>query len=287
MRTTLLASGVYRASKLFNKAWAGHQAALEELVLLLGTDAFFRAYNEVAYRSASSYDPRSLRFNSQLFDWEVEAIESLFPAPPARVLVGGAGGGREAFALCDRGYRVTAFEPVAKLAAALFETAETRGLALEVFAGGYEQLGNGGCEEDASQTPPRLSRSKLGAFDVIVLGWASLTHLRSARARRLLLRHCHELLSPEGRLLASYLVRRTKPTERTPPLRAALGQARKVLRGLGHSGEADRFFAHVGYAHQFDDDELRRLAADAGLKIVAMHNGEADEYPHCVMERPG
>ena len=55
-------------------------------------------------------------------------FERYFPPPPAHILVGGAGGGREAFALLERGYRVTAFEPSEALAASMAAAADGRHL---------------------------------------------------------------------------------------------------------------------------------------------------------------
>ena len=62
-----------------------------------------------------------------------------FPDPPGRVLIGGAGGGREAFALAARGYEVVAFEPSADLARSMVQHPPA-GISVEALIGRYEDL---------------------------------------------------------------------------------------------------------------------------------------------------
>ena len=50
-----------------------------------------------------------------LFDFEERALTEHFPAPPARLLVIGCGGGRELVALAERGFTVVGVEPDAAL----------------------------------------------------------------------------------------------------------------------------------------------------------------------------
>ena len=58
---------------------------------------------------------------------------------PGRLLIGGAGGGREAFALAARGYEVVAFEPSAALARSMVQHAPA-GISVEALIGRYEDL---------------------------------------------------------------------------------------------------------------------------------------------------
>ncbi|MBW2191836.1 MAG: hypothetical protein JRG93_20055, partial [Deltaproteobacteria bacterium] len=48
-----------------------------------------------------------------LYEWEQRWFERRLPAPPASILIGAAGAGREASALRQLGYHVHAFEPSA------------------------------------------------------------------------------------------------------------------------------------------------------------------------------
>lgn len=103
-----------------------------------------------------------------LFAWEEAALEYL-PSPPARILIPGAGLGREAFALEDRGYEVWASEPTKSGAAAL--AARLGGRAT---VGSFEDLLSG------PAWPPR----EVGAT---ILGWGSLSHCLSSKRRARLL----------------------------------------------------------------------------------------------------
>ena len=81
------------------------------LLVAFASDSFLDEYNALTYGLENSYRADSAAFRRGLFDWEERAVERFFPRPPARVLVGGAGGGREAFALHEKGYTVVAFDP--------------------------------------------------------------------------------------------------------------------------------------------------------------------------------
>ncbi|MCP4680333.1 MAG: class I SAM-dependent methyltransferase [Deltaproteobacteria bacterium] len=288
MKKSILASGVFLTTKVVDRLWQYHLRTREELILLFGNDDFYRSYNEVAYEEALSYDARSPRFREKLFRWERDAIEEFFQSPPARVLVGGAGGGREAFELCARGYQVTAFEPVTHLAMGMYEKAIEQNLELIVFTGGYEQLIQGwGNDASSSRMPPNLKASTLGIFDAILLGWGSVSHVRSPRGRQSLFAKCSEILAPGGRLLASYFTSQKKPVERHLSMKKKiLDKTKTMLRNIGGNDDNDRFYAHAGLGHHFDDDEILELAKHSGLKILSMLNGDDDEYPHCLMEKP-
>ena len=81
-----------------------------------------RRLEDVALRDAEKealsidlYDASFLPENDHhgLYPWETDWFERRLPSPPASILIGAAGGGREAAALRDLGYQVRAFEPSA------------------------------------------------------------------------------------------------------------------------------------------------------------------------------
>ena len=72
------------------------------------------------YGHSSKYSAGSEHNESGLFSFQRSAIEAAFPPPPASILVGACGGGRELFALLERRYRMAAaYDPVATFIEAL------------------------------------------------------------------------------------------------------------------------------------------------------------------------
>ena len=76
--------------------------------MALASDRALERYNDLVYGVSPTYTPGTSRFRAGLFEWEREAIDRWFPPPPARILIGGAGGGRESVSLASRGYSITA-----------------------------------------------------------------------------------------------------------------------------------------------------------------------------------
>ncbi len=74
--------------------------------------------NRAIFGHARTYYPGGSTFERGLFDWERAAITSPPFPPSGRILLGGAGAGRELAGLCKMGYKVLAFEPSAALAEA-------------------------------------------------------------------------------------------------------------------------------------------------------------------------
>jgi hypothetical protein len=87
---------------------------LADLPVVFASPTLERFGNDDHYRRSKKYrDPADQQ--KGLFPFEEAALKAFFPPPPARLLVPGAGGGREVLALSQRGYLVDAFDPVADL----------------------------------------------------------------------------------------------------------------------------------------------------------------------------
>ncbi len=112
-----------RVSRLADRAYLSFNRLRSRVVLSLAGNRFFDAYNAVAYMEEPAHregpDARDLR------PWEQDLVANL-PAPPARVLLGGAGAGREAYALEALGYTVVAFDPAKRLVEAMQTTSASR-----------------------------------------------------------------------------------------------------------------------------------------------------------------
>lgn len=63
------------------------------------SDEFYDIFNDLAYARQDVYRQGTESFRSSLFPFEERVISKYFPSPPGNVLVGAAGGGREALML--------------------------------------------------------------------------------------------------------------------------------------------------------------------------------------------
>lgn len=243
------------------------------LVTAYASDATLAAFNDLAYGASPLYDASDASFRERLFEWEEDVVARVFPAAPARVLVGGAGGGREAFQLAGRGYEVTAFEPSRGLAQSMAERAAASGATVAAFVGRYEGLPVlhrvGGEPFDLSQGKP---------FDVSMLGWSSFSHIRDPRVRIATLRAFAGLT--DGPVVLSFFT--TAADQPANPSRL-----RRRLDRLGRRSPGDAFTVHVGFYHLSSSEEVAAEVRSAGLSMVAESYNDADgHWPWIAVARP-
>lgn len=270
---THLGARAIRASMLVDRALSRYDRLRSFLVTCAATDGVLDAYNDLAYGATKVYDASAPEFRERLFNWEAELVQRVFPPPPGRVLVGGAGGGRETFELISRGYAVSAFEPSDVLARSMADRAATSGHPVEVFLARYQDL-------------PMLRRVGTdqvvdlrcgGRFDAAMLGWSSFSHIRHRHDRILTLQRFAEVT--DGPVVASFFLRRDTNRPR-----------HKLSRWAGRLGlraHGDRFTPHIGFFHQSSADELEAEVAEAGLVQVAVSYNDTDGYwPWIAVARP-
>jgi SAM-dependent methyltransferase len=227
-----------------------------ELVAATASDAVLDRFNDLAYGRTDAYRPDTGSFREYLFPWEEQVVRERFPPPPGRVLVGGAGGGREALALAELGYEVVAFDPSETLVRALAGRS-----GITAFPGGYEQLG-------AMFGPDE-------SFDAVVLGWGSFSHLRSERDRLETLRAAARLT--DGPILVSFLALKRAASP-------GLSRLRRLLPRRRDRDAGDVFAVTIGFYHPVDEAEVRTLAEKAGLEVEHASFDERDtNWPHVVL----
>ncbi len=187
-----------------------------------------------------------------VFPWEQRFLDEFFPPAPARILVGGAGGGREALQLVARGYEVAAFEPLSAFLSNLEGVVPGDSL-LAAECAGYERLIAG-----------LPSLEALAPFDAIVAGWGSISFLFDKGARSALLPKFRSLC-PSGPVLVSWFGDRRSGACRARRLfRASLRKA-----GLTHHARGEVFEPHNGFLYTYPEDEIADLAAAAGYLVRA------------------
>ena len=266
------AARLIRASRLLDRAYGKFDRARALLVTALASDEALARYNDLAYGGEKSYDATANEFRQELFNWERDAIRRVFPQVPARVLVGGAGGGREAFQLARLGYKVTAFESSPTLARSMHSTATTVP-SVDAYRGRYETLPHvwridSGDAVDLSAGP---------RFGASLLGWSSFSHIRHSSVRTEVMRAFAALT--DGPVVVSFFIRR--------PRRRPMGKLRRVLETLGRRVEGDEFTTHIGYYHLSLPEELAAEAQAAGLILVDSSYDDSDgHWPWIAVARP-
>jgi hypothetical protein len=265
-----IAARAIRATSLVDTAYRRFDSLRSSLVARLAPDAVLDAFNDLTYGRTDVYRPDAPNYRSELFNWEQEAIARVFPAPPGRMLIGGAGGGREAFALAARGYDVVAFEPSTQLTASM--VAHAADGQVRAFIGRYEELPRLRQIDDGGEVNLR----DLPPFDAALLGWTSYSHVRHRASRVLALREMAAVTN--GPLLASFYLATGKSAE---------GSAlRKLATRLGLTGGRDHFTTHVGFYHLSTPTELRSEAAEAGLTIIhECYDSSDGRWPYIVLRR--
>jgi SAM-dependent methyltransferase len=140
----------------------------------------------------ASFDPRNDHVG--LYAWEMQWFERRLPSPPASILVGAAGGGREAEALEGLGYEVHAFEPSRRA----YERCKSVLGERRVHQASFEDL----VKSTLHGKPSRLELPNDTRFDAVLLGWGSFGHVLDRGERFELLRAC-DRIAPEGPILLS------------------------------------------------------------------------------------
>ena len=281
MGLTAWAARGLRLTSLIDRAYRKFDHARSALVLSFASDRFLDEYNEVAYGKTDSYKPGSSEFRRGLFDWEEDAVNRYFPPAPARVLVGGAGGGREAFALIDKGYSVVAFDPAEPLVRAMAAAATDE--RLRAYRGSYASLPmltrvaspEGLRDTDSNE---QIDLRAEPSFDAAIAGWTSFSHLRNDRERVETLQKLAAVTS--GPILLSYLP--DPASSDTPPSGGALSRwIRTRMRRRGPSV----FSIQIGYYRLLRHPDVEEIVRRAGLSVVG---AERDgNWPYVVVKRAG
>jgi len=262
-----------RASLVVDRGQRLFDRARSAVVSRFASDGFLESYNDLAYRRHADYVPGSGRFREGLFHWEEEMARRTLPAPPARLLIGGAGGGREVYAFAGQGYAVVAFEPSPALARSIVrESGAYPGT--EVWLGRYEELPQLRDVESGAAMDVRTR----GPFDAVILGWPTYSHLRTRERRVATLRQLRDLTA--GPIALSLFVNRQRDTARP-------GRLASWSRRLGVSRPGDAFSPHIGFHHWSTEEEVRAEIAEAGLEVVDASWDDRDgRWPWIVARRP-
>lgn len=234
------------------------RAAVRDAALLHLLDADTRAaVTAWRYAGQTTYLPGGAAYTRGLFDWEREALEHLQLAPGARVLVGGAGGGRELAALAALGFTAVGFDPSPGLVAG---AAGRLPAGASLVQGDYAAL----CEAVEGRGGALAGTVAAGPWDAVVCGWGSLSHLPDAASRR-------RLFAALAALTPRVLVSTVLPPRHRGRAGKVFGAVGAALDALGARGrpEADAAYVEgVGFVARVELAALDALAAQTGWTRV-------------------
>lgn len=232
--------------------------------------------DQLSALTAAIYAARGDYAVRDLTDWEREWFAADLPPAPARLLVGGAGSGREVAALLAAGYEVFAFDPAASFVAQARRRLPQAGL-LGVEVGAYEDLLRPG-------SPLAAAAARYAPFHAVLLGWGSFTHVPGADRREATL-IALDRLCPRGPLLLSCWLRESGPIgARGRPFTVGRWLGRLSAGGAGSAAcdDGDAVLGRCGYVHAFTPDELAALAASVGRRCSRpITRGQV--YPHATL----
>lgn len=186
---------------------------------------------------------------SGLSAWEQSAVESHF-TPRSRLLLGAAGGGREALALAERAYRVDAFDCQPALVEACARLIE-----------GYPAT-------RALLAQPGLLPEGLSAYDGAIVGWGGYMHIPGKAQRIAFLSAIREHVTSGSPILISFFVR-SADSRRFRWIHAVAGFIRK-LRGSAEPIELGDAIAGT-FDHYFIESEIRDELDRSGFDLLEFH----------------
>jgi hypothetical protein len=216
--------------------------------------AFFSTAQEDVGDATYAYTDE-IHVRSGLAAWETAALESLRPG--ARVVVTGAGAGREVLALLAAGYDAVGYEPHDGLVAA-----------------GVRVLERAGHPGRLLPSPRDVFPADAGRADGVLVGWGSYM-LLPGRARRVaFLSAARRALAPGDPLVLSFFPR---VPERRDRIVAAVANVLRRLRGDEPVEVGDALVPN--FVHRFTRAELESELAEAGF---ACERFAAEPYGHAV-----
>ncbi len=166
------------------------------------------------------------------------------------------GGGREAFALAERGFDVLGVEQVPELVEHCLEVAAQRESKIRFL-----------------QSDMRALTLDENDFDLITIINVAYSCVPSKKARVALLADCRRRLAPEGRCVVSFAVR--APAEAELARRALLTALSRVA-GNPEREIGDRLLGEGNFVHFFPSMEAAGdEARAAGFTRVELHKGES------------
>ena len=205
------------------------------------------AVDDLMYRRDTRYATEEHNTGG-LLGWERQAMRDHFGGC-RRLVVIGAGGGREVIALTEAGYAADGFECNAALMAVANRYLEQRGHAVRVLP----------LERDAAPAVPPDGR-----WDGAFVGWSTYMLIIGRQARIRFLRDLARTLSPGAPVLLSFFTRSGDSPRAVGVWK--LANAIRRVRRLPPVELGDDLAPN--FVHRFTEEEVRAELAEAGFRML-------------------
>lgn len=202
----------------------------------------------------TSYRQTVPQLAPDLYDWTLEGWEQQtlqrHGITAGRMLVLGAGVGREAIALAQRGFAVAGVEVNGTALHVAIRTARTMQVPAFFVQGDFHHL-------------PFARRQ----FDYIIMSGIMYSSIPGRLRRQTWLRELAEHLVPGGVVILNFLIDRS-PRSRTRRISEAINRLLVTLPGANHSYQPGDGCAQGHFLHAFqDEDEIRQELEEAGAVV--------------------
>jgi hypothetical protein len=200
------------------------------------------------YENASDFDNEEFNLHQGFWQWELEAIRKYFPSQ-GRILIAGAGGGREVIAMTGLGFDVTAFDFSDRLTKACCKNLETAG-----------------CKARILNAPPNSLPEGLGVFDGIIVGRGFYHHIPGRKRRLSFLVDCWSHLDSEAPILISDFFIREPISRKYMRIQSNADFIRRI-RFSSERVELGDWLTNA-FQHAFTKDEIENELMDAYFRQV-------------------
>lgn len=185
---------------------------------------------------------------SGFFNWEKSVLERFFRRG-SRILVAGAGGGREVLALRKAGFDAEGFEcslPLVRASEQIFDRLDESK---------YVTF----CEPDSVPLGPRI-------YDGLVVGWTVYTHIPTKARRSAFLQALSQRALPNSPLLISFFARHSTSSDEALVYRTAR-LCQFFLRGRKEPLELGDRISFARFVHSFTCDEVEAELRTGGFRV--------------------
>ena len=198
---------------------------------------------------------------SGFFQWEQKTLDQFFRRG-WRVLVAGAGGGREVLALRHSGFEAQGFE----CSPALVDASQRI----------FDELGE---SDYLVHCPPDTVPPGPPTYDALIVGWTVYTHIPTRDRRIRFLEDLRKRALPHAPVLISFFARQDLSIDavlvyRLAKVRSLFARARRETVEIGDH------ISFARYVHAFTEDELAEELKHAGFRVA--HFAQEGDWGYAV-----